>query len=135
MSVLVKTRPIKQSRVSHPVHFTFTFRRTTPRKVLNEVSSKYARYFAPGAENSGNGEEYVRVKESDWYRDMSKTMTPGRYLKTLREAGGHTLAEIGGRVGVSAARMCDYEAGRREMSKAVAKKFSKIFLVPAEKFI
>jgi hypothetical protein len=36
---------------------------------------------------------------------------------------------------VSAARVCDYKAERREMSKAVAKKLSKIFLVPAEKFI
>jgi DNA-binding XRE family transcriptional regulator len=135
MPVLVKTRPIKQIRVSHPIHLTFTFRKTTPRKVLNEVSSKYARYFAHSAEQSDSGEEFIRVKGSDWYRDMSKVMTPGIYLKTLREAGGHTLAEIGGMIGVSAARMCDYEAGRREISKAIAKKLSRIFLVPAEKFI
>jgi len=132
MPALVKTRNIKRSRISHPVHFTFTFRRTTPRKVLNEVSSKYSRYLALGG---GNDEEYVRIIETDWYKGMSRTMTPGRYLKILREACGHTLTEIGEKIGVSAARVCDYEAGRREMSKAVAKKLSKIFLVPAEKFI
>jgi predicted transcriptional regulator len=104
--------------------------------VLNEVSSKYSRYLAPGsAADTGKDEEYVRIIETDWYKGMSRTMTPGRYLKILREACGHTLTEIGEKIGVSAARVCDYEAGRREMSKAVAKKLSKIFLVPAEKFI
>ena len=136
MPALVKTHHIKHSRISHPLYFTFTFRRTTPRKVLNEVSSKYARYLALGdAADAGNGEEYIRITETDWYKEMSRTMTPGRYLKILREACGHSLTEIGEKIGVSAARVCDYEAGRREMSKAVAKKLSKIFLVPAEKFI
>lgn len=136
MQGLVKTRHIKHPRVSHPIHFTFTFRRTTPRKVLNEISSKYSRYLAPGVSaDTGNGEEYVRIAESDWYKEMSKTMTPGKYLRILREASGHTLTEIGEKIGVSAPRVCDYEAGRREISKTIAKKLSKIFLVPGEKFI
>jgi DNA-binding transcriptional regulator YiaG len=136
MSALVKTRLIKHSKVFHPMHFTFTFRRTTPRKVLNEISSKYSRYLYPDSgADTGNDKEYVRVIESDWYKEMKKTLTPGKYLKTLREATGQSLAEIGAQIGVSAARICDYEAGRREISKAIAKKLSKIFLVPAGKFI
>ena len=135
MLAAAKTRLINKRNVTHPVHFTLTFRRTTPRTVLNEISSKYARYIAHDTKGSETDEDYIRVVESDWYKEMSKSMTPAKYLKTLREASGHTLSELGEMLGVSAARVCDFESGRREISKAVAKKLSKIFLVPAEKFI
>jgi predicted transcriptional regulator len=40
------------------------------------------------------------------------------------KTGGHTFTEIGEKIGVSAPRVCDYEAGRREISKSIAKKLS-----------
>jgi transcriptional regulator with XRE-family HTH domain len=79
--------------------------------------------------------EIIRVDNSDWYHGISKEMNPGKYLKTLREACGLTLAELANKLDSSPARICDYEAGRRQVSKAVAKKLSSIFLVGADKFI
>jgi len=121
-------------RHSYPSRYTLHLRRTTPRRVLAEIVSKYRNYIIEDAEKKDDN-ELISVVESDWYKDMTMKMTPGRYLRILREACDLTQAELGEKIGVTAARVCDYEAGRRQISKAVARKLSEIFLVSMDKFI
>jgi DNA-binding XRE family transcriptional regulator len=133
MSVAVKTRHTSLRR-SYPLRYTFHLRRTTPRKVLTEITSKYRNYLVEDAKPD-NDNSLISVVDSDWYKEMSLRMTPGKYLKTLREACELTQTGLGEKIGATAARVCDYEAGRREISKAVARKLSNVFLVSADKFI
>jgi DNA-binding XRE family transcriptional regulator len=133
MSVAVRARPTSIRR-SYPLRFTLHFRRTTPRRVLSEIAVKYGAYIAPQPK-ADDDEDLIRVVDSDWYKEMSERMTPGKYLKTLREASGMTQTELGQKIGATAARVCDYEAGRRQISKAIARKLSVMFLVAADKFI
>jgi predicted transcriptional regulator len=135
MLAVAKTLPIKQTRLSRPRYVTLKFKKTTPHKVFDEIAQRYSQYIAFDDNKNSIDEEYVVVSESSWYKEMSKSMTPGNYLKTLRESCGHTQSELGAMLGVSASRLCDFEAGRRQISKTVAKKLSSLFLVPAEKFI
>jgi DNA-binding XRE family transcriptional regulator len=133
MSVAVKTRHTNLRR-SYPLRYTFHLRRTTPRRVLTEITSKYRNYFVEDADRDDDN-SLIGVVDSDWYKEMSLRMTPGKYLKTLREACGLTQNELGEKIGATAARVCDYEAGRREISKVVARKLSNIFHISADKFI
>jgi antitoxin component HigA of HigAB toxin-antitoxin module len=135
MLAAVKTPLIKQNKISPVRYITFTFKRTTPRKILDEISVRYEQYLAPALNKGDTDDEYISVTDSEWYKNMSKSMTPGNYLKTLRESCGHTQNELGIKLGVSASRVCDFEAGRRQITKTAAKKLSSMYLVPAEKFI
>jgi DNA-binding XRE family transcriptional regulator len=133
MSVAVKAR-LTNSRFSHPLRYTLHLRRTTPRRVLTEIASRYRSYLVEDAKTDDD-EAVVRVVDSDWYKEMAQRMTPGKYLKTLREASGLTQTDLGKKIRTTNARVCDYEAGRRQISKAIARKLSAVFLVPADKFI
>jgi DNA-binding XRE family transcriptional regulator len=133
MSAAVKTRNTSMRR-SYPLRYTLHLRRTTPRRILSEITNKYRNYIVEDM-NASDDDELISVVDSDWYKEMSERMTPGKYLKTLREACGLTQTKLGKKVGASAARVCDYEAGRRQISKGVARKLSSLFLVPADKFI
>jgi hypothetical protein len=133
MSAVAKAHHTNK-QFKYPLRFILNFKRTTPRWILQEVAQKYQAYISPEP-SVDDDEEIIRVVDSDWYQDMSKEMNPGKYLKTLCESCGLTLAELAHRLNSSPARICDYEFGRRQVSKAVAKKLSSIFLVGADKFI
>ena len=58
-------------------------------------------------------------------------MRPGDYVKMYRENMRLTQAELGKKVNMSRAYICDVEHGRRTISKDIAKKFSKLFKISA----
>lgn len=118
MSVATKTRPID-----------FHFRPGTPRKVLQDVRHRYASYLL---------EEDVAMDylKTDLHKKVSKNMTPGLWLKHLREAHGWSQADLGERLGdVKASRVSDWENMQRAISKDVAKELARLFNVSAERFI
>lgn len=80
-------------------------------------------------------DESVPISEAPWYQQMSKEMTPARYLKTYREISGYSQARVGELVGVPASRVSDFETGQRSISKEMAKKFAGIFNVNPGVFI
>jgi transcriptional regulator with XRE-family HTH domain len=73
--------------------------------------------------------------ETDEHKAISKRMTPAKALRHLRTATRMTLQRIGDEIGVSMARVNDYESGRRAISKEKAKKLSELFHIPVEVFI
>ena len=132
MSAAVKMRRTRRGTI--PSRFVFAFRRTTPRKVLTEIESRYRTYLVENMK-ANDDESLVRIADTDWYKEMSRRMTPGKYLRTLREAQGLTQAQLGEKVGIPASRISDYETGQRSISKSAAKRFAKALGVSPAPFI
>jgi DNA-binding XRE family transcriptional regulator len=118
MSAVVKTRHINK------VRFHFHFKKSTPRKVLTEISNRYSAYFT---DDPGRDNELVDISSTDWFNTLEKEMKPEDYLKHLRDAHGLTQKALGVKVGVNAAHISDYETGQRAISKEMARKFALIF--------
>jgi DNA-binding XRE family transcriptional regulator len=128
MSAVVKTRPIERSIRGKP--YLLSFKHSTPRRILVDAHKRYAPYLSAVGD-----EEYVPIAETPWYRQMSKEMTPARYLKTYREIAGYSQARLGELVGTPATRISDYETGQRAISKEMAKKLGEIFRTSPATFI
>ena len=90
MQAAVKTRPTE--RTSKARAYLLSFKRTTPRKIISEARNRYAAYL-----DTVSDAEFIPIAETEWYRQMSREMTPARYLKTYREIAGYSQAAIPGR--------------------------------------
>lgn len=108
----------------------FHFRKGTPKKITEEVMSRYGRWIRPGSI------EYAKTEIS---RAIEERLTPGDWLRNLREATGLSQSELGALIGdknpIRAARISDWENDFRSISKPVAKKLAAFFHISAEKFI
>lgn len=118
MSAATKTRPIK-----------LTFRSGTPRRILQDVRRRYSRYLVDREDAA------VNYFETDLHKKISKTLTPGLWLKHLREAHDLSQAELGKKMGVKASRVSDWENNQRAVSKTAAKGLAKLFNAPIDRFI
>lgn len=119
MSVATKTRPI-----------SLTLRPGTPSRVLQDLHRRYSRYLV---EREDKAVDYFKT---DLHKKVSATMTPGLWVRHLREAHGLSQAQLGEKMGgIKASRISDWENNQRAVSKAAAKGLSKLFSVPADRFI
>jgi DNA-binding XRE family transcriptional regulator len=81
-------------------------------------------------------DEKVNAFETQWYKEIKKNLTPGKYLKVFRENKGMTQVELGKALGgIPAQHISNMERGSRSISKKVALKLANIFDVSVEKFI
>lgn len=105
------------------------FKRTTPNRILTEVRRRYAQYLV-------EADEATPWEGSDLQHEIESRMKPGDWIFHLRDGGNMTQEELGRKLGgVSGSRVSDWEANRRAVSKAMAKKLSKVLGVSAEHFI
>ena len=104
-----------------------------PRTVLKVLRSEYGRTLE--LKQDKDDEEMVDFFETDIYKNFKKRVKPGDYVRTYRENLGLTQAALGEKVGVNRAYICDVEHGRREVSKQMAKKLSKMFMISADHLI
>jgi DNA-binding XRE family transcriptional regulator len=128
MSAAVKTSPTERSSKARA--YLLSFKRTTPRKIIAEARNRYAAYL-----DNTDDDELIPIAETEWYRRMSREMTPARYLKTYREIAGYSQAKLGQLVGAPASRISDYETGQRAISKEVAKKLADLLKTTPAVFI
>lgn len=128
MSVHGKTHPIK--RTIKRVRYHFNFKKSTPRKVLTEISNRYSSYLIDESDN-----ELVDIATTDWYKMMDRKMKPKDYLRHLREAYKLTQEELGKQIGTNAAHVSDWETGQRAISKSIAKKLAQVFKTSPAVFI
>ena len=118
MSVATKTRPID-------LHL----RPSTPRRILRDLRRRYAPYLV-------EEDAAVDYFETDLHKRVSGTMTPGLWLRHLREAHGWSQAVLGQRLGdVKGTRISDFENNQRAISNDMAKELAKLFGVAADRFI
>lgn len=129
MPTVVKARPIERTKTGKRP-YRITFKPSTPLRIILDAEKRYARYL-----KTADDAEYVPVTKTAWYKQMSKEMTPARYLKTYREIAEYSQAQLGKLAGLPASRISDYETGQRSISKDVAKKLSDIFKVSPAVFI
>ena len=82
------------------------------------------------------GDEIVPVFETEWYRRIKSSMTPGDNLKIYRDNRGWTQAQLGEKLGgLPRQHISNMERGLRPISKNMAKRLAQIFEVPPSKFI
>ena len=78
----------------------------------------------------------VNIFDTEWYREISSSITPGEAMKIYRENAGLTREELGRKLGkLSRQKISDMERGMRSISKDVAKKLSLIFRVSIDRFL
>jgi len=105
-----------------------------PRSLLGEIRKRYGkrvRLVEPDAEKS------ISIYESAWFKRVSAELTPGRALRAYRENRGLSRAEVAARLGPAARKthVADMEAGRRGISKDMAKKLAAILNAPVARFL
>jgi len=104
-----------------------------PPRLLHCLKSEFGGKLRLAQQNAD--ERSVDFFETDVYREVKRDMTPGMYLRIYRENRDMTQDELGGKVGVSKAFICDIEHDRRGVSKEMAKRFSEIFNISVARFI
>ena len=110
----------------------FEVRGNIPTKVMEYLKEE----FGQDVEMSEDDEDMVNIFDTDWYREISSSTTPGEVLRIYRENAGFTQEELGRKLGkFSRQNISDMERGKRNISKETAKKLSRIFNVPVERFL
>ncbi|MDF3821809.1 helix-turn-helix transcriptional regulator, partial [Leptospira sp. 96542] len=83
-----------------------------------------------------NENETVDVFQTDWYKNIKKTITPGFNLRLYREREKITQTELGHLLGdIPKQHISNMEKDIRPISLKTAKNLAKIFNVSIEKFI
>jgi DNA-binding XRE family transcriptional regulator len=115
----------------HTDQALFEIRGDIPTKVVEYLKKEFGKYVEVLKED----EDMVNIFETDWYKKISSTTTPGEVLKIYRENAALTQEELGRKLGkFSRQKISDMEGGKRSISKEVAKKLCQLFQVPVERF-
>ena len=81
-------------------------------------------------------DEYMDVKDMEWYKKIKETMTPGEAMSIYRKLHKMTQAELGEKLGgISKQNISHLERGVHPISKKIAKQLAELFQVSVEKFI
>lgn len=117
----------------HTEQTLFEIKGDIPKEDLNYLQNKYGKALNITEDDD---EEYEIATETDWFQEIQQQITPGDCIKVYRENSGWSQAELGKKIGnLSVQKISDMENGRRGISKAMAKKFSRLFDVPIERFL
>lgn len=80
--------------------------------------------------------EAVDIRDTAFYKRMTKHMTPGKYLRVYREREGWSQSELGKRLGsLQRQHVSRLERDERGISKEMARRLAELFDVPVERFI
>jgi DNA-binding XRE family transcriptional regulator len=83
-----------------------------------------------------DSEELVDALETPWFKELDAEMNPGDSVRVYRENAGLTQVELGKKLGnVPRQNISAMEKGRRGISKAMAKRLSRILRAPVERFL
>lgn len=82
-----------------------------------------------------NSDEWIIAEDTTWYKTQKESRTPAVNLNFYRTQKRLTQKELGQMLGIEKQYVSDMEHGRKEISKAMAKKLSEIFNVSVSKFI
>ena len=84
-----------------------------------------------------NDETLVSIKDTQWYKETSASITPGDTLAALRYRDGLSQNALAKKLGatITNKNISDMEHGRRAISKEMAKKLSALFKTPLTRFV
>ena len=104
-----------------------------PKNVIEYFQQEYGSSFEIIEEKE---DDLIDIFETDWFKRVNQSTTPGESIKIYRQNKGLTQEALGKKLGnFTRQHISDMENMRRSISKDVAKKLSKIFNVPVERFI
>jgi DNA-binding XRE family transcriptional regulator len=104
--------------------------------IPSQVLSYLQQQFGQQIEIVENEEETVNIFETNWYKQINTTLTPGDAMKVYRENHRLTPAELGKKLGdLTAEEISEMEYNTRKINREVAKKLSHLFEVPIERFL
>lgn len=113
--------------------------KTPPIEVRGEIPENLMEFLRNNFEHveiKDDEEEAVNFRETEWFKELDKTRHPGLSVKTYRENRGWTQQELGEQLGgVHRQMISEIERGKREISKKMAIKFSRLFNRPVERFL
>lgn len=98
---------------------------------LDNLKNMFGNYLKVEEED----DEWVNFRDTDWFKEIEASRTPSVNLKFYRTQKHMTQTELGTVLGVKKQYISDMEHDRKEISKSMAKKLSKIFNVPVSRFI
>jgi len=106
------------------------FRPRTPSRIIKHIEQEYRDYLV-----DTDDDELVVFEETDLARTIDARMSPGKYLRNLREANGLTQQDVADRTGHRPAYVSDMENDRRAISRMTARKLAEMFNVSPALFI
>lgn len=110
----------------------FEIKGNIPPDVLDYLKNKFGKDIKIVKDDEG----LLNVFETQWYKEVKNTTSPGETLRIYRENLGISQAELGKKIGkFTRQKISDMENGKRNISKEVAKTLSLIFEVPVDRFI
>jgi len=77
----------------------------------------------------------VDITESEWYKEISKTITPGDALHVYRDNLGLTLAELAKKTGIAESHLSAMENNKRNIGKVTAQKSGKALKCDYRRFL
>ena len=77
----------------------------------------------------------MKAEDMEWYREEAAKDTPSGTLRFHRKLKGMTQPELAAVLGTTKQFISNLENDRKPISRMMAKKLSKIFNVPASRFI
>lgn len=121
-----------QAHVKTP-HIKINIKGEIHPKVLSVLKEVYGKKVKLIKEND---EELVDAFETEWFKNIDATMSPGKNMRIYREINKITQEELGNKLGgISKQNISHMERGIRPISKKTAKSLASIFKVPADRFI
>ena len=111
----------------------FEIKGEIPKNVIQYFQQKYGSSFEIIEEKEN---DLIDIFETDWFKQVNQSSTPGEGIRIYRQNRGFTQEELGRKLGnFTKQHISDMENMRRSISKDVAKRLSKIFNVPIERFL
>ena len=104
-----------------------------PPRLLTVLKKEYGKKVRLSKEED---DELLDVFQTDWFKRVKKSLTPGTNLKIYRQNLGLTQGQLGAKLGnLPKQFVSNMENGIRPISKKTAIALSKIFKVSVERFI
>ena len=104
--------------------------------IPNQVLSYIQQEFGPDVKIIEDDEELVNIFETDWYKKINTTITPGDAVKVYRENFGLSPMILGQKLGnLTEGFIIEMECGKHEISREMAEKLGQLFEVPVERFL
>ena len=104
-----------------------------PKQIVTVLKKEYGERMKLTREDD---DELVDVFQTDWYKRVTKGLTPGKNLKIYRQNLGMTQGQLGAKLGgIPKQFISNMENGIRPISKKTALQLAKVFRVSVAKFI
>ena len=111
----------------------FEIKGDIPKNVIEYLQQQYGIFFEVIEENEN---ELIDIFETNWFKNANNSSKPGESIRIYRQNMGLTQEKLGKQLGnYTKQYISDMEHSRRSISKEVAKKLSRIFNVPVERFL